>query len=31
MSDWLLKETNVRRLEMPYTPHKIWQAIRDAK
>lgn len=26
-----LKDVNVRRLEMPYTPHRIWQAIREAR
>lgn len=26
-----LKAANVRKLEMPYTPHRIWRAIRDAR
>jgi aerobic carbon-monoxide dehydrogenase large subunit len=26
-----LKAVNVRKLEMPYTPHRIWSAIRDAR
>jgi carbon-monoxide dehydrogenase large subunit len=26
-----LKAVNVRKLEMPYTPHRIWRAIRDAR
>jgi aerobic carbon-monoxide dehydrogenase large subunit len=26
-----LKPLNVRTLEMPYTPHRLWQAIRDAR
>ena len=26
-----LKPVNVRKLEMPYTPHRIWQAIRAAR
>ena len=26
-----LKPVNVRELEMPYTPHRIWQAIQDAR
>ena len=26
-----LKPLNVRKIEMPYTPHRIWRAIRDAQ
>ena len=26
-----LKSANVRNLEMPYTPHRVWQAIRAAR
>jgi carbon-monoxide dehydrogenase large subunit len=26
-----LKAANVRKLEMPYTPHRIWRAIHDAR
>jgi carbon-monoxide dehydrogenase large subunit len=26
-----LKAVNVRKLEMPYTPHRIWRAIREAR
>jgi aerobic carbon-monoxide dehydrogenase large subunit len=26
-----LKPLNVRKIEMPYTPHRIWRAIQDAQ
>jgi carbon-monoxide dehydrogenase large subunit len=26
-----LEDVNVRKLEMPYTPHRIWRAIREAR